>query len=404
MERKTIQRGVLLLLSFLVVLVETGCEFDVATPKYYDQAAQPATPSITQMVPDRAAPGVNTITIQGQNFSTVAERNKVYFGNVLVDVVSASPTALVVRRPNLTGTLAVKVVSYDALLVANAPAAYTIDPVMSRFGSFLEGSIETALAVDKNGNFYVFQDTPPNAYKVTPAGERTAIGTLAKTITDAVVAPDGQVIMFGRSLTIQKIDPATGTTTDWTRLTRQSVSGDFDKYGNLWTGGQNNGDLWCLKPDLTKAASGIYNLGQICKVRVFNDYVYVGYEIEPADLLAGLFSFIYRSKIMDATGTLGPKEPIYDRTQAGDFSASMLKDFAISAKGDLVIATDNATSPLLVVKNGTKDTLYKGIVPATPRRMVWVGNNLYLLVVTDGKGDLLKIDLGEAGAPYLGIQ
>jgi hypothetical protein len=403
MDRKQTIKGMLLSLCCLMLLISTGCEFDVATPKYYDQAAQPATPSITQMVPDRATPGVNTITIQGQNFSSIPDRNKVYFGNIVADVVSATPTTLIVRRPNMTGTLPVKVVSYDALLVASAPSAYTIDAVLTSFGSFLEGYIETALAVDKNGNFYVFQDTPANAYKVTPAGERTLLGTLGKTITDAVVAPDGQVVMFGRSLVIQKIDPTTGTTTDWVRLTRQSASGDFDKNGNLWAGGQNNGDLWCLKPDLTKAASGIYSQGQICKVRVFNDYVYVGLEIEPVDMLSGVFSFIYRSKIIDALGALGPKELVYDRTQTGSYSASMFKDFALSAKGDLVIATDNAF-PLLIVKNGVQDILYKGIVPATPKRMVWVGDYLYMLVLNNNKGDLLKINLGEAGAPYLGIQ
>jgi hypothetical protein len=399
MESQSTIKGVLLSLCCLMLLVSAGCEFDVATPGYYDQATQSSTPSITRLVPERATPGVNMITIQGQNFSSALDKNKVYFGNAEVDVLTATPTALVVRRPNMTGTLTVKVVSYDALLVASAPSPYVIDTVLTPFGNFLEGAVETAMAVDKDGHIYVFQDTPPNIYKVTPAGERIKVGTVDKTISDAVTAPDGQVVIFGRSLTIQKFNPADGKVSDWIKLTKQSAYGDFDQYGNLWTGGQNNGDLWCVKTDLTKAASNQYKQGQIAEIRVVNGYVYaavINVPTAPA-------SAIYRSKIVDATGALEAKELVFDRTQAGVYATATFKDFAVSANGDLYVAT-NAADPILMVKSGVQDVLYKGIIPTSAEKLMWYGNYLYMLNLANAQGNLYRINIGETGPPYLGVK
>ena len=60
MNRKTIEKAVLTL-SCLLLAVMAGCEYDAPTPAYFKDYANPATPAITKLNPDKVAPpGANT--------------------------------------------------------------------------------------------------------------------------------------------------------------------------------------------------------------------------------------------------------------------------------------------------------------------------------------------------------
>jgi hypothetical protein len=65
-------------------------------------------PVINKFYPDSGASG-SLITIIGENFSSVPDRNKVYFGDVPANVVKVNPDTLLVLCPNTTLTQSVNI-------------------------------------------------------------------------------------------------------------------------------------------------------------------------------------------------------------------------------------------------------------------------------------------------------
>ncbi len=393
MNIKTIHR-ILLPLSCLLLLCAAGCEFDVPTPAYYQDQGASAAPKITGMSPANSAPaGANTITIQGENFSTTPGGNRVYFGIKEPELLSQSATALVVRRPSVTGEVAVKVTTADAIDIAKLDK-YTIETVVASHASFVENKQMITIAIDKDGNLYAFMWDTPEVVKVTPAGVKTTAGTLKRTITDAVMAPDGMIMTFANNQTITKMDPATGTETDWTKMSKRVSYGDFDENGNLYTAGSKT-DLFTVLPNLTKTASGFHVQSTVKDVRVFGKYVYVYAErsTEPAKA-------IWKHEIKDATGTLGAMELVLDWGTTGAYAQSAVKDFTFSNDGILYVATDNASPIFMLHPDQKQDVLYKNIIPSTAERIIWGnGNSIYTL--QGGTTWAIQIiDAGAPGAPY----
>jgi hypothetical protein len=379
----------------VLLLAAAGCEYDVAEPRYYDPYTIPQTPAITAVVPDRATAGVNTITIQGDHFSPSPDSNRVYFSSTQAEVLSASPTALVVRRPAVLGTVPIKLVSYEAMVVASAPQPFTIDTVTGKYGGFLEGTVIKAIAADSRENLYVFFSNL-SVVRVSPSGERTALGSTGKVPTDVAMSSDGKIIVFANSTTVTKFNPADGTDVQLIKLGKKFSYGDVDANGNLYMAGKTS-DLYVVRPDGTNGAIGVYASDDVKDVRVVNGYVYVWSEGKSQTAL-------WRHPITDAAGTLGPRELVLDRANAiAPYNTAVFKDLAVSADGQIFIATDNANPLFVLNPDGTQDVFYKGILATGIEKTVWgTGNHVYAVMLVSGAGDLNRIDLGEAGAPYYG--
>jgi hypothetical protein len=379
------------------IVVMTGCEYDVAKPKYYDKFVNPPTPVITGVIPAQADAGVNTITIQGENFSTSPDGNKVYFGTFDTEVISASSTSLVVRRPNVTGEVAVKVVPHDAIEIARYLTPYKVDTVVESYGKFVENKQIGAIAVDKDENVFVVlkMTTPMTVYKVPPVGEKVALSSVSYMVTDLVPSPEGKLVVLSNATWVRYMDPATGVVTDSLKLSKKASYGDFDQYGNLYVGAKSS-DLILIKQDKTSSAVNVYSTDDIKDVRVYNDYVYVEAE-------AGTVKAIYRHKIQDASGALGPKEPVLDLSTTGDYASSVFKDIVISQDGIFYIATNNA-NPIMIYDpiQNRQDVLYKYIIPSAAEKLVWGNGNYVYMIQSGSKWDLLRINMGLPGAPYYG--
>ena len=74
-----------------------------------------------------------------------------------------------------------------------------------------------------------------------------------------------------------------------------------------------------------------------------------------------------------------------------------------SKDGEMYIGT-NLADPILIMKNGTLEPLYPGILTPTVGNLVWgEGNYLYATVIdAQGSTRLIRIDVGKPGAPYFG--
>ncbi len=215
---------------------------------------------ITALIPDTAKAGVNYITIAGENFSTKAGKNKVYFGNVPVDAVSESATELTVRRPNLTGdSITVKVDNIDGALVVATRGPYKIDPVIENYGAFIENRFLSAVTVDAAENVYVTSVDSNYIFKVAPGAQKVVLTKATQVPVDIKIGPDGRLYMVGggsgtggnRNIFVCNVQ--TGELHQWISLaTGKNVKfGEFDANGYFYVGGGNRIDIWVIAPDST---------------------------------------------------------------------------------------------------------------------------------------------------------
>lgn len=389
-----------ILMAALIVAI-TGCEYDAPTAMYYEKQKPTIQTSITQLDPsNEAGPGVNYITIIGENFSSEREKNKVYFDGFQAEIVDNSEASIKVRRPNRSGdSITVKVVTEGALLLAEH-RPYRIPPAYTAYGDFIGNDELSAVAVDKDENVYVIQRTPREIYKITPAQEKTLLGEASATVTGAKIGPGGDLFLLMNQRTISRVNVNTGEETEWIDLGKRISYGDFDSDGNFYVSGRRVG-ITAIAPDLTTKTIDVYLRDEIFCMRVYNGYVYLLVETAAPDENTPRLA-IWKHKILDSAGTLGDKELALDISTTGEYAESTINDFTFSQDGTIYIGTDYAQPVLMVKPDGSRDMFYKSILPTSAVKLVWGnGTNLYMIQGGDQR-NLLRIDMGVAGAPYFG--
>jgi len=391
----------LVTLMIALMMVMTGCEYDGPTAVYYQKRTQATPPVITKLNPDNAAlAGVNYITIEGENFSEAPDKNKVYINGYRAEIVNHSNTSLRVRRPNRSGdSMSVKVTVFGAIDIAEY-GPYKIAPVFSPFGKFLSSVELGATVVDHNENIYIFENNTQTRYiyKITPDGERTIFGSnpIISMVYDAIVAPNGNLIIFMRQREIYQLDLASGADTIgvWTTVTKRVSLGDFDSFGNLYTTGARRTDITVVKPDFSNRLLGLYASDEILWLRVYENFVYVLVELGTSDEANPKLA-IWRHIILDSDGNLGDRELVLDWSQTGEFAESEPKTFTFSDDGKIYIGTDHV-QPIMFFDpdNGKKDIVYKGILSTSAENLVWGNGNYLYMILGRPNWNLLRLDMG----------
>jgi hypothetical protein len=399
---------IVLIITASVVII-SGCKYDVAQPQWDKPFTAPASPTIDQIVPSEAMPGVNTITINGTNFGMPPDdTTTVYFDKETVEIISISSTSITVRRPStVSDSCMIKVVSNRALLVAKK-GPYKVDPVIENYGSFLDNLPLAVLTTDNAENLYVIEQSSRNINKVTPDGNRTVVGVATRIPYDAVFGPDGRMYLPENNKSIDVADFTADTVKEWTKLPsgRNVKFGDFDAKGNFYTGGTRS-DLVILPPNPPAAptaadikTANAYISDEILAIRVHDGYVYV----VSRDASLKDPAKIWRHQIFLDRDSLGAKELVYDMSNTGDLSSKLIKAISFSSNGKIFIATDD-TDPLLVYDPGTQtvDIFYKNIVPSNCKDMCWgTGNYIYIIsgnTTPAVNWIVYKIDMGTTSAP-----
>lgn len=393
-------RYLLILAPFFIIallLSIAGCEYDVADPLWDKEYVTPATPKVTQVDPAEALAGVNTITINGENFS--AEGNVVYFDAITADVISNTPTSIIVRRPDIvTDSAKIKVISNDAIVVAKY-SPYKVEKILEKYGSFLDNLQLSVVAVDANENLYVVETVSRAIIKVTPDGEKSTVTNANRTATDATIGPDGNLYLMGNNRAIDQVNLTTGQISRWIQLPSGKVVryGDFDANGNFYTGGSKT-DLLVVEPGLTvKPLSGTYANDDILTVRVSGNYVYV--VSRPTATENPLK--IWRHAV-DASGNLGIQELVLDMSTTGGFASRLIKSLRFSTSGLMYLATDSEDPILLFDPNtSTLDYLYKNILTPYCKHFYWgTGNYIYMITGDSALGEewtVYRVNVGSEG-------
>lgn len=378
-KMKNIRLFISLCIGTFLIFISYSCEYDVAEPLWEQEFAQPSVPEISQIEPaSGAAPGVNTIKINGTNFIQSDGTVAVYFDNLQAEVVSSNQSSIVVRRPNMvTSTSEIKVVPSKALIVAKYKP-YRIDAVSEKYGSFLDNVQLAAVAVDKSENLFVVDAISRAITKVTPAGAKSVFATASRTVSDAVFGPDGNLYYMGLNRAIDVINMNTGTNSRWIQLPAGKIVkyGDFDSNGYFYTGGIRT-DLIIVAPNLTvNTGSGTYLTEEILAVRIGKGYVYVA-----SKNAQGVVS-IFKHKITN--GTLGTQELVLDLSKHAAYSSRTIKAMSISQDDRLFVATDSQ-DPFIVVdlSSNAPDLFYKTILPPYCKHFAWGADNYIYMITGD---------------------
>lgn len=372
-----------------LIVVMTGCKYDVAEPLWDSPASTTTAATITSIDPAQASAGVNYITIHGTNFTGALDSTKiqssfidttysrdttilysgVYFDKVLAEIVECSSTMIKVRRPNIaSSSCIIKVAPSKALLAAKTN--YSIDAVVASYGNFIDNVQFATVAMDKAENLYTVATSTRVITKVAPTGDKTVFTGLAtKAPTDASVNPAGdKMYLLSTARKIDVVDLQTGSVallplpTSGNQLPSGKLVafGDFDTSGYFYCGGVRTGII-VIPPSLVIPTATLYTADNITAMRVYKGYLYV--LVKPA---TGTPALVINRHLIGVNGALGAQEQwlVLDQTIAGT-STTTIKSLAFAANGTLYLCT-NLTNPIFIVDPVTKnvDYLYKGIIPA----------------------------------------
>jgi hypothetical protein len=419
------RREIMKILHFLILtsmflvsafFLITGCEYDVAEPPWEteDFVMPGINPLITSINPPEGVPGVNVITIIGQNFDVVPDSNIFLETNetfgIEPEVIEKTQTSVTIRRPNLvTDSLFVKVWRDSGLVDRFGP--YKIASVYEVFGAFFENHALGAITADNSGNIYVAEGLAPfPVYKISSGGTQTLLVDTLPTATplsassapsEAIIGADGYLYLLRINRMIQRVNTETGEVTSWHRYSASSRNqlrnGDFDDAGYLYTGGVGT-DLVIIASDSTSRTSGLYvsassGADTIFAVKVHNNYLYLS--------VGGAEGRAVWRHSLDGSGNLGAKELVFDVSANSVFSSRLVTGIAFSNDGKMFLTTD-APDPLIVTEGENADYFYKNILPPYAKKTVALNNYLYLIIGNTAPAQnymVYRVDTGSSMAP-----
>ena len=405
---KTQLASLLFMLSLLITF--TACNEDV-TPSLWEEKPKGDTPVISEVIPaNKALAGVTTITIKGRNFLTDASKNYVYFGGSQAKILSASPTELVVKAPDVIGDLKIKIAVFGAELFSNE-ISYTLEAAVESVYPFKDFELPYAIALDANNNIYfslVSDNVGKGIMKLTPDGTLTNFAPKGgETFYNAIkVGPDNKIYGVRNARAVFEIAENTAPVA-WpaTETTLKFVDLDFDSQKNIWTGG-TGGKIYRFTSATDK--KGFDFAKDITALRVFNDgvddYLYVA-------TTSATEKAIYRMKII-SKDELDSPELYFDFSANFDILTKNITALTFAQDGDMYLGL-NTSETIVVVHHPDKSfsNLYTGLIKHPVLSFSWGNdNNLYYSrgKVTNVEGTILsqqliiRVNVEKAGAPYYG--
>jgi len=391
-----------------ISLVMFSCEDPNYPENIWDEDYQGnSSPSISSVEPEGSAfAGIDTLTINGQNFSENSSANLVYFNNMLGNVINATSTSLKVVTPNLVSdSVQIRVAVQGAFLFADHSSLYTLTAAVSDYGPFDQFTDIFSLDLDRDENLIVSMDGSPNAeFWIVDTNQDSAVwsGALAKA-SGMKLGPTGSIYFVNYQRFLYKDEQGTPKENSeiFKRLNGNATDLDFDSYGNLFAGGAGSTiDVVDINDDggLTSGVTEAKNLDtlDILSLRVLNDYLYVLTTTVASD------QAIYKMQILDDSGSLGDIELVFDWSSYTNKLSSALC-FTLSEAGDLFVGSDSDDQPLTYIQNGNASGFYSSILTAPISYMAWGNSNyLYLINKTEETNRVQRVDTRMSGADYYG--
>jgi len=390
----------------IFVLTATGCETK-PDPSIYDPNFKgSADPVVTSVSPaTEGLAGVTVVTITGSNFSSKTSENFVSFNTFQGTVLEASPTSLKVRLPNVVlDSTVVRVGVLSALNWGYYSQKFNIKAAAEEYGNFKNGmDIPFSVAADATGNVYVSltsSNVGAGIIKIAPDGTKTQFAKKGSETTWSAIkmGPNNELYAARSQKAIFKIvqDGTGGTSLGFSGI-GTIFDFDFDKNLNIWAGGNN--DYIYSAVIASKTVKSFPFKANVRSVRVYNDggkdYVYLAAKVDTVEK-------IVRMEIQsDAADKLGPVEDVFNFSQY--FPGNSVLAITFSQDGDMYIGTDHKDAIIIVHKDKTYESLYKGVLYSKAQNFAWTGNSLfYSRYRVDTSQTIVKVNVGKPGAVYYG--
>lgn len=396
-------------LALAVLFVFASCNEDL-TPSLWEEKPKGDTPVISEVSPAaKALAGVTTITIKGSNFLTDATKDYVYFGGKQASILSASPTELVVKAPDITGDLKLKVGVFGAELFSNE-ISYTLEAAVENVYAFKEFELPYAVAIDASNNIFfslVSDNQGKGIMKIAPDGTLTNFAPKGgETFYNSIkVGPSGKIYGVRNARAVFEISEGTAPVA-WTATesSLKFVDLDFDEAKNIWTAG-TGGKIYRFTSATDK--KGFDFAKDITALRVFNDgtkeYLY-------AATTSSTEKAVYRMEIV-SKDELGTPEKYFDFSANFDILTKSITAITFSQDGDLFLGLNSSETIVVVHPDGTFSSWYTGLIKEPVINFTWDnGNNLYYsrgkITNVDGtitsQQFIIKVNMEKPGAPYYG--
>lgn len=404
---KKIINKVFTVLGFVSLIFFISCSEDPTPSLYEIPSANLPTPVISSVSPSQQAlAGVTPITINGANFLSNPEYNRVYFNGKPGKVLSAAPNRLVVIAPVvISDTVEIKISVVGSLAYSNSIKNYRLRPAVSELypfdGSTKKQEFPYGICTDNLENVYFsFRETAlakgtkkiaPGATEYTdfaPDGPESFFKAITYASDNAVYAVRGGIRGVYRA--VQGVAPV-AFVSGAQGITDNVNDIEYDKKRDVLWGGGATGTLYRIRLDKNVKKFNIS--GVINALKVTSSYLFVVSRVNDAE------EVIWRVPVVSAD-SVGTPEQYFNFTSSVS-AAIRINDIELSADGDLYIGTNKIGDPLYVVHpNKTFEVVYPGLIEQGAYTMAWgTGTILYMSTITkDADGaevnkSIFKIDL-----------
>ena len=201
-------------------------------------------PTITSISPAGGIlAGMDTVDLQGTNFSSVVAENSVYFNAQPATLLTATPTQITLIPPIvISDSVAVRAAVTGAYLFSNTVLC-KVKAGVATFGGLASTEQSTALATDTSGNLYAARSTNSSdvgVLKFTPAGSRSSYAPATGGVvgwTSLKMGPGGYLYAARGVRALYRFSPGGGASADlWVAFPSGTLITDidFDQSGALW--------------------------------------------------------------------------------------------------------------------------------------------------------------------------
>ncbi len=376
-----------------------ACETPESASLFDEDYNKGTTPVISAVSPEGGYfAGFEEVTISGSNFTANTTELFVYFNNVRAEIVSASPSQIVVKTPNLVAdSIGIKVGVLGVEAFSNS-VKYRLQALFRTAVSFPDNENPWAAGYDSDNNYYVSYDAsgaPAGVKKVASDGETVinpAFGTAQSWFFRSVkVGPDGSVYMVrgGAVPFVYRIDPSGGTPSTWGRGIGRTEDITIDEAGNVWSGGTNEGNASNARLNRISPAGAVVRFpfdATIYALDYFDGHIYVAGTKENV-------SYVWKVELL-ADLVPGPEQVVANLTEAGGEGRPTA--IAVAADGTVFVGM-NETKPLYqVTPSGQVSQMYPGIIPGTILKMEYLDgtqNLLMTLLPTTGNNRVISLNV-----------
>ncbi len=406
------------IISITILLGLIGCE----DPDYPDSLWDPnqevnSDPVISQVVPanmtgytpaasgTQTYSGVGEITLIGENFSDQISDNLVFFNSTKGEILDATTTDLTVLVPNIEGdSIQVKVSTLGAYLYSNTIAPFKLMPVYGEIGGFIDADDINAVACDTAEN--VFASVKKDIFSIAPDSTDISsdYASFSASGATAMRFGPGGYLYFVQTFAMFRIGPAGASDPTWLSLFPRNLilkDLDFDQYGHLYTSG-STGDIYRVDTD-TKTATLEATLDsvKVAGLKVFQNDLYLAGKYFGSDSSA-IQEGVWKLPIA-ADGTLGAEELVLDWFSYTGKTFENITGITFAADGKLFLSANGGSALTVMTTDGILQPFYQLVLSTPINKIVWgTGDFLYANYGNLGAKRLLKINMGEPGAPYYG--